>query len=432
MSENTINYKFIFNKIFTGSYLQHNLGHELINFIKLKNNERYVYINPWGERSENAAKNTEYALHIMGVTYETEKYYELVAVSKIKKDFNTLYNKDLKKEKINAKKSNLIFEEHHLCEIFTDSKAHIYSFMAEKFYVPKKNTRIFFNVKSKDEEVSDKPEILYEDAKSKIFLINVTCNPQRNKCYSKEKDIKVLENLVELKDYLEENDENIVLNRDEQCFAVISDRTHLEDSTSNQISYFLNRDKNIFNGFIKLINKYLLNDKIEKNEKFEILREENHIDLLLKSEKHVIVIENKIDSNINGEKESNSKLKESQLSAYYQYVMKDKSFKNAKKENKHFFILEPEYSSITRKKLDENYKNGKEYHILHYNELYDVLKNVEYNPYGKQNDKEKEKRAFLYQEFLHGLKYISSSKAEQMKETAYIRLKQRINELDAK
>ena len=430
MEEDQINYNYLFNKIFTGSYLEHNLGHELINFIKLQNNERYIYINPWGERSKKAVESTDYVFHIMGVTYDTDKYYELIAVSKVKKGFNGLYNKDVEKEKTNIENSNLYFEGCHLSNIFTDSKAHVYSFLAEKFYIPKKGVRILFKVNAKNDVIPSEPETIFKDeiTNNIIYKIDVRCNPQRNRCYAKNADEAVLKNLVEQGKYLEENDDNIVLDKDEQCFAVISDRTNLEDSTSNQIAYFLGRDKEILNKLIDLINRHLTDDVISKDEKFEIKREANHIDLLLVSNKHVIVIENKIDSKINGEIESDNKNKESQLSAYYKYVMKDNKFKEIDKSNKHFFILLPRYSSITRKKLDE-YLNGKDYEILYYDELYNELKNHHYDPYHGKDVEGEAKRDFLYEQFIDGLKYISSSKAEQMKETAYIRLKQKINEL---
>lgn len=36
------------NKIFTGEYLEYNLGHELVNFIVDDTNKRYIYVNPLG------------------------------------------------------------------------------------------------------------------------------------------------------------------------------------------------------------------------------------------------------------------------------------------------------------------------------------------------------------------------------------------------
>lgn len=415
MKNNNINYEFVFNKIFTGSFLEHHLGHEIINFIKTDEGNRYVYLNAWGERSEEAAKKTKYVLHIMGATYEDEKYYELVAISKIDNNAKTHYNKDYKKES----KEGLTFKNYSVYDIFHDSakedKSHLYTFIASNFYKPKDEYRILFKVNS-----VKKPSIKIEN---NIVIINVTCNPQRSRSYSKNADIEILRKLVDTKNnYVEENDDNVDIDKldDEQCFAVISDRTNLEDSTSNQIAYFLNRDNNILNNFIK----YFLGIQFdEKNEKFEIIREQNNIDLLIKSDKHIIVIENKIDSSINGIEGTDS-----QLNKYYKYITEDKEFEKIKLSNKHFFILEPEYSSITKEKL-ETLKNGDKYKLVYYHNLFEILKKFKYNPYRKEIDSFVE-RNFLYEQFLKGIKYISHSKAKQKQETAYIKLKQRIKELE--
>lgn len=415
MKKNEKNYEFVFNKIFTGSFLDHHLGHELINFIKTDEGKRYVYINAWGERCEEAAKKTKYALHIMGTTYEDKKYYELVAVSKIDNDAPTNYNKDLKKES----KEGLTFSNHSIYNIFHGSsnidRSHLYTYIASNFYKPNNGYRILFEVNS-----TKKPAIKIEN---KVIKINVKCNPQRSRGYSKNEDIEVLRKLVDIKNnYIKETDDNVNIDEldDEQCFAVISDRTKLEDSTSNQIAYFLNRDNNILNKFIK---EFLYIDFDEKSEKFEVIREHNNIDLLIRSDKHIIVIENKIDSNINGVDGINS-----QLNNYYKYIIENKEFKKIKLANKHFFILEPEYSSITRDKL-KKLKNGDKYKLIYYHNLYSVLKEIKYNPYGNSKDENSE-RTFLYRQFLRGIQYISFSKAKQKQETAYIRLKQRIKELE--
>lgn len=351
----------------------------------------------------------------MGTTYEDEKYYELVAISKIDTDAQTNYNKDFKKES----KEGLTFKNHSIYDIFHGSskedKSHLYTYIASNFYKPKDGYRILFKVNS-----SKKPDIKIEND---VIKINVKCNPQRSRGYSKNADIEVLRKLIDIKNnYIKESDDNVEIDNldDEQCFSVINDRTRLEDSTSNQIAYFLNRDNNILNEFIK---KFLGINFDEKDENFEVIREKNNIDLLIKSDKHVIVIENKIDSSINGVEGTNS-----QLNKYYQYITEDKEFKRIKLSNKHFFILEPEYSSITSEKL-KSLKNGDKYKLVYYHNLFEILKKMKYNPYEKETSESFE-RKFLYEQFLKGIKYISCSKAKQKQEIAYIRLKQRIKELE--
>lgn len=145
-NNNDKNYRFIFNKVFTGSYLGHNLGHEIINFIKTDKNERYVYLNPWGNRNQEHYKKCEYVFHIMKVNYsdENSNYYELLGVSKIDNTSPTRYKTNAKEEE----KGGLEYNNHPIYEIFKSSddkeKAHLYSFKASTFYKVKDNYRVLF------------------------------------------------------------------------------------------------------------------------------------------------------------------------------------------------------------------------------------------------------------------------------------------------
>jgi len=85
----------------------------------------------------------------MEATYENEKYYELIALSKISEitkdeDEKTLYNLNIIKERDDYKNENLTFDNLFIGDIFNDYNAHLCSFFAEDLYEPKKNTRIFF------------------------------------------------------------------------------------------------------------------------------------------------------------------------------------------------------------------------------------------------------------------------------------------------
>lgn len=52
MSKAIIN-EILLNKMFEGKYLNSNIGHEVINFIKADNSKHYVYVNPYGDVKEN-------------------------------------------------------------------------------------------------------------------------------------------------------------------------------------------------------------------------------------------------------------------------------------------------------------------------------------------------------------------------------------------
>lgn len=436
------NYTYAFNKIFTGSYLIYNLGNEMINFIKTDDNgskfgnKRLVYINPYGERGKDAAKETKYVLHVMETTYGNNNYYELIAISKVAQVFDkktntyinepTYYNakKDVGtvNERSEYKNEKVNFLGKFIGDIFNDSKAHLCSFIAESLYIPKQNTHFYFEKNNSKEVTQDLEKVHIKDNGNDIFIINLGCNltGSRNLCYSRDNDLTILDQIVE-SEYKEEVKENTIElpKTDEQCLAVICDRTNLEDSTSNQIAYFLSRDKELLTNFIDMLNKHT-NNIIDSNKEFKISREDNHIDILLKSDTDLIVIENKIDSHINGTKKSNKKKKDSQLSSYYDYA---ESFGL----NTHYYLLKPKYNSITKEELRKNYKSGDKYSIIDYEDLYKVI--TKPNSYINNKDPRK---VFLYEQFVEGIKYVKSTKSEQMREIAYIRLKQRLDELGNK
>lgn len=427
------NHEIVLNKIFTGSFLSHGLGHELINFLKDSNGQRYVYLNPWGERGDKAAKTTRYVFHIIESSLRNEKgIYELVAVSEIDHTATVCYGENRENEKRNSP----FYAGHSFVDIFycgaDSNKAHVYTYKASRFLKPKDGLRIFI-------KVGRSQATMTMNAQSNTLTITLMCNPQHSICYAdstgqvtynskknKHTDLDVLEDVVN--DYLVESSESVNIDDldDEQCFAVISDRTKLEDSTSNQISYFLERDSNLIYVFL---HNFLGIQTVTREEEFAIIREkEKSIDLLFVSDSHVVVVENKIDSDINGVSQflnSNGK-KNSQLSKYYNYITTSANYSII--PNKHFFVLAPEYNTITQEELDNDYECGSKYKLKSYNELFDSIKDVEYRPLGQDAS---ELGKFLYEQFLKGIEYISWSKAKQHERTAYIRLKQRIKELDA-
>ena len=217
-------------------------------------------------------------------------------------------------------------------------------------------------------------------------------------------DIKILDKVV--KDNLKLSNETQTWEQyeDELNYSIICDRVKLENSTSNQIAYFFNRDKKLMNLFIK---KFL---GIDVKDNFSIIREKEEIDLLIEGENNIIVVENKIDSGINNE----------QLKKYETYIQEHYPNRNA-----YFYILEPQYSSITEE--EKNKHGGKNYKIVYYDDLYKIICSSKYEPNGKSSNYGN----FLYKEFIYSIEYIQMSKALQQQKIAYTRLKQRINELKA-
>ena len=379
-------YKYILNKIFRGSVLKYDLGHEIINFIDLDDNNRYIYVNPRGERNKESKKYTEYVYHIMNTKYNGNTYYELVASSKVDKTHKEINN-------------NITYNNKPIQKIFEyktyNKKTYPYTFKAESFLKPTKRILL----KTGNETISSNPKDNIEEIEDTL-IINLICNPKHSRAYSKSLDSITLDYIKD--NYLKVSSETINLNnyKDELPFSIISDRTKLEDSLSNEIAYFFNRIKEFKNIFI---NKFL---NINTTEDFTIKREEEHIDLLLESNNNIIVIENKIDSHLH----------DNQLTKYTNYIREEYSNKTP-----YYFILMPRVSGITKSEIKEN--GGSNYKIIYYDELYKLLEATEY----KNNLKYKE---FLYNEFLYTIKYVSYQESKKEEEVAYIRLKQKLKELE--
>ena len=419
----------VLNKIFTGSHLEYNIGHEIINFIKADDtNQRYIYLNPLGARGEQAAKETKYVFHIMESRAEKENgVYELVAVSKVDQNANVTYEKVNENNLEEAPK----FRNHGFGSIFycgeDSKKAYVYTYKCSEFYRTNKNRKIILKIKSPEAK---------SFADNNTLTIALKCNPQHSICYAYDEDESELKLILPPKsdEWLIKSDESVDLDKipDEQSFAIISGRVQLEVSTSNQIAYFLGRDRSLLYEFL---HTFLDIGDVTPDEQFEIVREkEKNIDLLFKSNNHVIVVENKIDSDINNvSKTQNDTGKyESQLSKYYKYIEKEYGDINKEGYRKYrkFFVLAPEYSSISQDKLNKYYENGEEYKLKTYTEFHQkVLDHFQYRPMGMDPSLDAK---FLFKQFKDSIEYLTWSNAKQRENTAYIRLKQRIRELDAK
>lgn len=425
-------YEVVLNKVFTGSYLDFNLGHEIINFIKDQKGQRYVYLNPLGERGKEAARKTKYVFHIIdsSINDKNGKIYELVAVSEIDQKAQV----DYKKGSPTGLSGCPIFEGYNFYDIFycgsESGKAYYYTYKASKLFRPKENLRIILKINK------NRATITHDKENNKI-VVELMCNPQHNICYAdasgkitygstpnENNDKSILESLI-TNGYVVESDETIDFNTidDEQCFSIISGRAQLEVSTSNQIAYFLRRDYNLIYSFL---HDFLGVDSVSKYERFDIVRErEESIDLLFKSDKHIIVVENKIDSKINGKfEEPNEKGKyNSQLSRYYDYI--EKTYSNI--ETRKYFVLAPEYNDISQQQLNDVYEKGDKFTLKTYNQLFQKFQNLEYSTLGLNPSSEQK---FLFSQFKKSLEYLTWSKGKQRERIAYIRLKQRITELN--
>ena len=202
-----------------------------------------------------------------------------------------------------------------------------------------------------------------------------------------------------------ENDDDT--NAYEQFFLDITGNQYDELAYSNMFSYFFKKYPEIF---VCFANEVLNVKDVNTANTFEVIREENNVDILIETDNDIFVIENKVKSHINGEKyiddtsqntnnseehngidsankkndivETDKKGIEytNQLIKYYNYV----ESKYPQYKNKHYYIFKPDYNNTEeelRQKI-EKIKNKaeiepiiNEYHHINYSVIFNFYKN---------------------------------------------------------
>lgn len=400
------NTKYVLNEIFVGSYLEDNLGHELKNFMVLDDGTRGIYVVPHG----TCSKTPEYVIHVIKTNYDIPKVYEIIAISKVSK--NKINDIEFIKKTFNNIQINNIFN------LNNQINSQQITYLCEHFYQIKSNKRIYIKTSIKDE--IKKPIEIKNDNE---ICISINKNLCRALHYFIDSNLD--ENTIDMifqpdifNNFFELNDrsKDFYTEFSELPYCIISGRVSLELSMSNLLTYFLDRDENLLN---KFLTKFL-EIKIQMNEKFIISREEKNIDIILRSNKRVIIIENKIDSDINGKKFE----KYSQLTKYWEYI--NNQYPNLEK---HFFILKPDYNFINQQKIS-TYKYGDQFIIKNYGNLYNsIIKEHNYLPNQKQPD---EYQKFIFNEFRINVMYLMWTKAKQIEFTSNIKLKQLTDKLSNK
>ena len=139
------------------------------------------------------------------------------------------------------------------------------------------------------------------------------------------------------------------------------------------------------------------------------LRGKKFIDIWIEDDEHIIVIENKIKSGINGIDEEGS-----QLEYYFDYAKKmaEENKTGSRKISTHFFIFAPRYNTINF----HSYSRLAEYQYITYNDLYKFFSD---NRYLYKNDP-------YFEDFLKGLRRYTKSMSELNQDTMNSRFAERI------
>ncbi len=395
----------VLNRMFTGDYLEDNIGHEVINLFKSDNGKFYLYLNALGSfhsdwegriksmlmvRTIQGAKMLEVIGLATGLkdVYKPELAEKAPASKKNAKDNEGKYSQPkLKKDqdgfiaandiKYNGVPLNKIF-----CNNRFQQDVNI-TFEAKRVVKPKKPIYITFEADTSAQERLIGNNLLVKltglnaaKASLKQYIAN---RGTAADAYS------VLSSLINNVDLWDEGVGTVAESKAElehtatETMFDICGIAYSELAYSNAIAYFFERYPHLFTGFM-----HELGVDFPISERFDIKRELFNIDLLFTNGEKSIVIENKIKSGINGlDKHDPNK---SQLEKYYRLLDKaDISYTDLKSDkatiedlrrrfpNPQFFVLTPDYNNVDL----SHYTRSEEYTKIHYGQLYAYLKTTE-------------------------------------------------------
>ena len=397
-------------------------------------------------------------------------------VKRICKYFEAKYIHDLQLEYIEQKEVNYnnkfineVFEGnfHSVPPIYLTFKADCVKKAKNSIIIDYGNKKIKDILKNSMEETSDEIECKkcqYKGSKDTFKKTDgeLYCHECGEKI--KEKDIK-LRNQSCLY-YLSQKDFNEIINESENGYNNVDnwvDTTKLQESTykndeetfidiirkpydelvfSNMIAYYFENDKELFQKFCKylksdkgsdkksdetIINNVAIKklDKLTINETYEISREykvdKGRIDILIRTDDSLFIIENKIKSDINGKQyDPYTGEYSDQLINYYKYFNPDEKnefdedFKNIK--HQYYFIFTPNYNKIDKEKIKKiinpsKEKNNESCNII---DLYSIITYKDlYNFFSKEKNKPKQvisvKQKIYFEDFISSLEQHSHS-----------------------
>lgn len=400
----------VLNRMYVGDYLTTNLGHEVINLYQADNGRNYLYLNSTGDFVKAHSDKVEWMLLV--------KYYGIgeVEVVGLASGLNDVYDANYKfvnkydgaDDEIFAQQKLFISNEPggvcyggaSILNIFgkAGQQSVFITYTANQLLLPRDSVRIFirFHTERKiaypPHRYGDVVVVLegYQQAKASLKQYvypegTYSGDLAKQNTEAKKRDyIKIREMLIdntslwmESKNQVDDEELSDVVSRGVSLFDICQIQND-ENKFSNALAYFMLRAE-----YRALWSRFFAKFDIPMGEEYSITREEaskiedasmkdvasgGRIDLLVRTPELMIVIENKIKSDINSVEEDGEG---KQLLRYYNYVSwltSDKQSQDYGKEA-YYVILTPKYNipTIEDKKMRELYR------IITYTDVYDYL-----------------------------------------------------------
>lgn len=401
----------VLNRMYVGDYLASNLGHEVINLYQADNGGNYIYLNSTGDFVKAHQGQVSHMLFV--------KYYGIgeVEVIGMAEGLHDVYDASRKfankyegiNEEVFADQQRFVKREGGITyggvsifDIFGEAgqQSVFITYKADKVYIPREGKRLFIRFHSDKpvaypvHEASDIVVTLggYQQAKASLkqyiypegtYSGDLT---KQNVAEKRDDYLKIRTLLIDDSSLWEESNNKV----DEEELSEVNQRKvslfdicqiqNDENKFSNALAYFMLRPE-----YRRLWRDFFAGFGIELGESYTIAREEaskiedtkvnptkypsgGRIDLMVRTSNSLVVIENKIKSDINSVEEDGEG---KQLRRYYNYA----NWLAAKRESsdygkqRRFVILTPKYNIPTV----EDQEMASTYKVITYAHVYDFL-----------------------------------------------------------
>ena len=435
----------VLNRMYTGSYLSSNLGHEVINMFPDDDGNYYMYLNATGDFSaEHAGKiGSMLLIKYTGQDKYGKPWVEVLGCAiELKDIYNSKQRKQSEEDYVPCKGNSfkIIKEIKYggvpIHDIFKgyDQQDVLISYYAEKLLLPKNDVKIYLCFAPFGDETIQASRISTNSGRYIVEMAEKFASTSLKR-YILEKDNKEdynsLNNLISLDIWQDAVRDRIIIPKafkphQISLFDIMPKLQRDENCFSDAFSYFIKRDAQEWQ---KILEKICRDDNLGKivsvkREKDASISKDNkggRIDLLIRTENAYIVIENKIKSDVN---RSRGDLRgENQLDRYREYI--NHCVEGNGDIKSYFFILAPDYNMP-----DKEERKG--YEPLYYSTLVGKLKdgteNAEVVEMMKQYH-EAHKNENLWSAFYdamqrHSYDYENDSLYGDMKNTFFARIKQ--------
>ena len=369
----------LINRMYVGEYLDTYIGHEFINTYRSDNGNHYIYVNAYGLINKAHRKSIDTVLLVRGINanvFEVLGYASGLELYLSNTAFDLRHESLPKAEKEREYEAQIQRIRHekiqygnlYLDQLFEGQPNTTYiTYRTKDYHAIRKGTvlRITDNFDLKDKDTIYISGInfaktslhMYVDSDNKNDAFNTISSLLSNSEYWEDSDTTEPVKWKGVEPNFEHNILDVIRKREDELVF------------SNWLAFYLEEYRDIMNSFARDVLGIP-----DFSVKYKVDREHKNIDIYIDADSHLIVIENKIKSKINGIQGQRHDLTgeyvQSQLSKYYDYANNERDNRTLK-----CYIFLPDYNYCDEGL--EKFVAHEKYTIVRYSTIYDFF--LKYN-----------------------------------------------------